>query len=266
MKYWNEVNQMPKTALEKQIEKQMRQAKQLADRQHRDEQRQARETRNAIRKQSIRDTAYSVVNGQPIIEGLRVMDATAEDTLRILLGCERSDDNRIEFCDDIFPAYIQASLETELEKLKNYGMINGLEMYISSNHLILLPQALSYFDSKEQAIALQKKHEEEKAQNIINNYGNLVYGDVSNSTLSVDNSVQKIKQLIDENGGDDKEVLHDLLEEVKELISNIEASRTIPKQKRLFQRISDHMEKHDWFYGAVVQLLGTAALTMLGQS
>ena len=145
-------------------------------------------------------------------------------------------------------------------------MINGVEMYIGSTHLNLLPQALSYFDDKKQALSLQKKHEEERAQNIVNNYGNLVYGDVTNSTLTVDNSIQKIKQMIDENGGEDKEILYDLLDEVKELISNIETSRTIPKQKKLFQRISDHMEKHGWFYGAVVQLLGTAALTLLGSA
>lgn len=35
-------------------------------------------------------------------------------------------------------------------------------------------------------------------------------------------------------------------------------------QKKLYQRISDHMEKYGWFYGAVVQLLGTAALGLVG--
>lgn len=70
--------------------------------------------------------------------------------------------------------------------------------------------------------------------------------------------------MIDEKGGEDAEELHDLLEEVKELIENMQTSRSVPKQKKLFQRISDHMAKHGWFYGAVIQLLGTAALTMLG--
>ena len=78
------------------------------------------------------------------------------------------------------------------------------------------------------------------------------------------NSIYQIEQAIDEKGGKDKEELHELLNEVKELIENIEASRSIPKQKKLYQRISDHMEKHGWFYGAVVQLLGTAALDLLG--
>jgi uncharacterized protein YozE (UPF0346 family) len=58
--------------------------------------------------------------------------------------------------------------------------------------------------------------------------------------------------------------LYEILNDVKELIENIQTSRTIPKQKKLFERISDHMEKHGWFYGAVVQLLGTAAINLLG--
>ena len=38
----------------------------------------------------------------------------------------------------------------------------------------------------------------------------------------------------------------------------MQASRNIPKQKKLFQRLNDHIVRHGWFYGAVVQLLGTA--------
>lgn len=100
-------------------------------------------------------------------------------------------------------------------------------------------------------------------QSIVN-YGNLVFGDVSGSTLSVDNSIHEIERAIDERGGDDKADLYELLDEVKELIENMQTSRSIPKQKKLYQKLSDHMAKHGWFYGAVVQLLGTAALGMLG--
>ena len=91
-----------------------------------------------------------------------------------------------------------------------------------------------------------------------------MFGNVSDSMLTVDNSIHKIEQAIEENGGTDKEELYKILNDVKELIENIQTSRTIPKQKKLFARISDHMEKHGWFYGAIVQLLGTAAINLLG--
>lgn len=96
------------------------------------------------------------------------------------------------------------------------------------------------------------------------NNGNMVFGNVSGSTLSVDNSIHKLERDIEELGGDDKEELQELLDEVKELIENIQSSRTIPKQKRLFQRLNDHVVKHGWFYGGVVQLLGTAVMKCLG--
>lgn len=114
------------------------------------------------------------------------------------------------------------------------------------------------------------EYEEEKANQqyifsgSFNNNGNMVFGSISGSTLSVDNSIHKLERDIEELGGDDKEELQELLDEVKELIENIESSRSIPKQKRLFHRLNDHVVRHGWFYGGVIQLLGTAVMKCLG--
>ena len=102
------------------------------------------------------------------------------------------------------------------------------------------------------------------AGNTYYNYGNMVFGDVVDSTLSVDNSIHQLERSIEERGGEDKEELMELLEDVKELIANIESSRAIPKQKKLFQRLNDHVVRHGWFYGAVIQLLGTVVMNGLG--
>lgn len=82
------------------------------------------------------------------------------------------------------------------------------------------------------------EYEEEKARSHQQNFfsgsftnnGNMVFGNVSGSTLSVDNSIHKLERDIEELGGDDKEELQELLDEVKELIENIQSSRTIPKK------------------------------------
>lgn len=92
---------------------------------------------------------------------------------------------------------------------------------------------------------------------------NLVLGDVVNSSLNVDNSIKRIASEIEEKGGEDKEALLALLEEAKELTDNIETTRQIPKNKGFFKRLSSHLEKHGWFYGEIVGLLGTATLTMI---
>lgn len=183
-----------------------------------------REEARMERKAIIRERASSIVNGSSIIEGVRIMDKTAEEVLRCLLDNNTQGGSRVCFVDDIFPDYVQMSIGVELEKLTQYGMIGGLISYDNGGMLNLLPPAFSYFEDKEQALERQKR----------------------------------------KHGGDDKADLYELLDEVKELIENMQTSRSIPKQKKLFQKLSDHMAKHGWFYGAVVQLLGTAAFGMLG--
>ena len=135
---------MAKTQQERLLEKQIKQAKDA-------QRKQEREARQA----ATRDRAASIVNGQPMVEGLRILDETAEEVLRCLLQCDRSDDNMISFEDDIFPRYIQMSSNIELEKLVQYGMIGGLISYDCGGFCYLLPPAITYFERKEQALARQ---------------------------------------------------------------------------------------------------------------
>ena len=255
---------MPKSELQKQLEKQMKQEKQLADRKRRDDEKRAREEKQQAHKEALRLRASSIVSGQPLIEGFRMMDSTAEEVLRCILKCERKNEHRVSFIDDIFPDYIQMSTSLELEKLVQYGMIGGLFEWDNGAMLDLLPPAFSYFDNKEAALKRKKETEEIMSVGNITNYGNIVFGDVSNSALNVDNSIHEIERMIDERGGEDRQVLTDILEEVKEFIENMEASRSIPKQKKLFQRLTEHFAKHGWFYGAILQLLGTTVMQMIG--
>ncbi|MDD6143012.1 MAG: hypothetical protein PUD16_05915 [bacterium] len=254
---------MPKSPLERQIEKQMQQAKQLAERQRRDEQKRAREEQQAQREAAIRERAASVVSGQPLVAGFRIMDTTAEIMLKCLLDYCPSETNRITFSDEIFPEELQWSTSIELEKLVQYGMIGGLLSWVGGGMLTLLPPAHCYFEEKNKAL-LRREEQNKMATGNITNYGNIVFGNVSGSTLSVDNSIKQLEREIEEKGGEDKELLRELMEEVKELVENIESSRTIPKQKKLFQRLNDHVVRHGWFYGGVIQLLGTAVMNGLG--
>ena len=260
-------NIMAKSSLEKQIEKASKQQKLLADKKRKEEQKQARETAREAQKVATRERASSIVNNQSFADGFLIMDATAEEVLKCLLNCERSNENRVSYSNDIFPTYVQTSIDLEMEKQLQYGMITGLRPYgASGGWLNLLPQALTYFEDKKNAIERQKEKEKMSTGNInnYNNYGNMVFGNVSDSTLSVDNSIHQIEKDIEEHGGADKEVLKELLDDVKELIENIESSRSIPKQKKLHERLNEHIVKHGWFYGAVVQLLGTAVMNSLG--
>lgn len=255
---------MPKSELEKQLEKQGRQAKQLADRQRRDNQKQAREAERTAHKEAIRVQAASIVNGQPLVDNFRVMDPTSEEVLRCLLQCELHQGNHIRFNDEDFPGYVQMSIPLEIEKLIQYGMVAGPNRWMGGGTLYIQPPAFTYFQDKQEAMERQKNVQATNQISNVVNYGNLVVGNVSDSTMAIDNSIQHIEKAIDDQGGEDKEELHALLEEVKELIDNMKTSRSIPRQKRLYERLQEHLCKHGWFYGAVIQLLGTAAMGILG--
>ena len=246
---------MAKSPYEKLLEKQIKQAKDAERKRERD-----------ARKQAILDRATIIVNGQPIIGGMRIMDDASEEVFKTILSVYKSNDERyVEGDYDIIPVAYRNSLSLEFEKLSLYGVISSPSVWITGGwEATITPQGITYFENKEQAF---KRHEEEQKQmsfGNITNYGNIVFGNVSGSTLTVDNSIHQIERMIDERGGEDKAELLELLEEVKELIENIQTSRNVPKQKKLFQKISDHVAKHGWFYGAIVQLLGTATMTMLG--
>lgn len=252
---------MVKLSFDKQIEKQI---KRQTDKFIKEQKRQAREQEKNDRKERIRETAKTIVNGQPVISDFKIMDQTAEIVLQCLLKQEIGEDKKVCFCDDIFPDYLQMGIGVELEKLVQYGIISGLFCFDNGGMLYLLPTAYTYFENKEAAYLRQKEAQDNMSQEFFYNTGNIVFGNVTDATLSVDNSITELAKAIDEYGGEDKEILHDLLEEVKDLIETIESSKQIPKQRKLHEKLTDHMAKHGWFYGAVLQLLGTAAMNVLG--
>lgn len=249
---------MAKTSLEKQIAKAQREEKRIAEK-------QAREARQLARKEARQQQAASIVNGRPMVEGIRILDTTAEEVLRCLLEkCKAGDGSQRNYSDDDFPAYVKYSVSLEMEKLVQYGMISIVVDWDSGGIVNLLPQALSYFADKDAALKKQEEQRETKKFGSIVNYGNFVMGNATNSTFSIDNSVHRIEHEIEQTAGEDKAELLALLDEVKELMENMESSRTIPKQKGLFQKLTSHLATHGWFYAEIVALLGQQAITMLG--
>lgn len=88
------------------------------------------------------------------------MDATAEEVLQCLLQYEQEQDNHINFHKDIFPEYVQTSMELELENLIQYGMIGGLCNWVTGDMLNILPPAFAHFEENETVLKYQKKRQE----------------------------------------------------------------------------------------------------------
>ena len=228
---------------------------------------QLREQRKQIQRETNRHVASTIVNRQPIIGGMRIMDPSSEEILRCILSAYDGNENReVRGNDTIIPTAYQSSLSLEFEKLKMYGILTSVCVYISAVwEVTIAPQGLTYFEDKIQAEEKEKIMQKSSINigSIVATGSNLILGDAVNSNLSIDNSMQRIEDEINEKGGEDSEKLKELLDEVKELIENMQESRHIPKNKSLFERLSNHLEKHGWFYGEVVGLIGAAAMQML---
>ena len=198
---------------------------------------------------------------------MRIMAPSSEEILRYILSAYDGNENReVRGNDTIIPTAYQSSLSLEFEKLKMYGILTSVCVYISAVwEVTIAPQGLTYFEDKIQAEEKEKIMQKSSINigSIVATGSNLILGDAVNSNLSIDNSMQRIEDEINEKGGEDSEKLKELLDEVKELIENMQESRHIPKNKSLFERLSNHLEKHGWFYGEVVGLIGAAAMQML---
>ncbi len=91
---------MAKSSLEKAIEKQQREAKKMADQEAR------------------RQRASAIVNGQPQIGGMRIMDQAAEEVFKAVLSCYDGNEKRYVHSNcDVIPEAHQNSLLLEFEKL-----------------------------------------------------------------------------------------------------------------------------------------------------
>lgn len=242
--------------LEQQLKKQQQEAKRQVER-------TARETKRIA-------VAQSIVDNQPTIGEVKIMDRNSEEILKILLKMyEEKKSYEIQaFYEDIPEVYLDG-LTQLLDTLQQYGMIFSHNEFIGGSfRFSLSPLALTYFEDKERAIKEEKEKQMAQninIQNLTANGSNINFGTINNSILTIENLTSEIEKRIEEEGGSDKAELKDLLEEVKELCENIQINSSLPKRTNLMNKISNHLEKHGWFYGAVAQLIGTAAMgAMLG--
>ncbi len=137
---------MAKSSFEKALEKQQKEAKRLADK-------KKREDRRTMEDAARRERASSIINGQPMVGNMRMMDASAEEVLHVILENYEENENRYVSGDESdFPPAYQSSIRLELEKLSMYGMISNPQVYVYGNwELTLTLQGISYFEDKEKA-------------------------------------------------------------------------------------------------------------------
>ena len=162
-------------------------------------------------------------------------------------------------------------LRAMIRELIDNGLINVQWADDIPYYIVINNSGRTYFERESEYEKVQKQSYG-PTYNIgtVNATGsNVIFGDSNNSTFNIDNSIKefekKIQNDIDELGGDDKEELKELFEEAKELMENIKSTRQVPKNKGFFKRLNEHVVKHGWFYGAILQLMGTEALALIAK-
>lgn len=99
------------------------------------------------------ETASNIVNQQPIINGFKIMDSSAEELLRIILdNYDGNEERYVNLNYDVLPRRLEMSINIELEKLSQYGVIapNPIAV-VSFAGIYLTSEGINYFESKEKA-------------------------------------------------------------------------------------------------------------------
>lgn len=179
---------MPKSPLEKQLEKNRAEAKRQADRARIAEQKRLQQEKELAQKEALRQEAASIVAGQEVIDGFRLLDINAEKILGCLIEhCKNPETGHVNFENDVFPDQFQSSIGLELEKLTQYGMLTVYTRWMGGGIVNLLPAAFAYHENKERAMLKKAQSAQLPISN--NYYGNtnVIEGAVSASAIIAGN-------------------------------------------------------------------------------
>ena len=113
------------------------------------------EAKRKFDEETRRMVASSIVNGQPSINGMRIMDAASEEVLAAILKKYDGNELRhVQGSSDDVPAPYRTTLIPEFEKLRMYGVVTYPHANILGEwEATLTPQGISYFDDREKALA-----------------------------------------------------------------------------------------------------------------
>ena len=154
-----------------------------------------------------------------------------------------------------------------ISELKANGLINVSWASNTVNNAVLTQPGRTYFEREEKYFK-RMKESANNTYNVGNIYAdgsNVVIGDVINSSLNIDNSYTRIENRIEQEcNQEDKLEIKELLEETKEIIDNMKKNGSIGQRKSFFKRLTDHACKYGWLYAEIVNLIGNAAIGIIG--
>ena len=151
--------------------------------------------------------------------------------------------------------------------LKTNGLLNLIWADGTVYNAVLTQPGRTYFEREEKYFK-RMKESANNTYNVGNIYAdgsNVVIGDVINTSLNIDTSYTRIENRIEQEcNQEDKLEIKELLEETKEIIDNMKKNGSIGQRKSFFKRLTDHACKYGWLYAEIVNLIGNAAIGIIG--
>ena len=136
---------MAKSALEKAIDK------------------QNKVTAKAERKARNGRIAESIIAGQPILFGVRILDSDSEAMLNAILSqYDGNENNHVSFRGDDLPRSLHDSIAVQYEKLERYGLISSCIPYGNGAIITISDAAKTYKNRKEEALRKQEEEQERR--------------------------------------------------------------------------------------------------------
>ena len=175
---------MPKSSLEKQLEKNRVEMKRQVEKARKDEKTRLRKEQELAKKEELRQRASAIICRQEIVDGFLIIDNDAEIVLNCLIEhCTNPQNGHVNFENTYFPPQYKRTISLEIEKLVQYGMLTVFAIWGNGGIVNLLPAAFSYQFEKERAMMKKTQNGQPQVEN--NYYGNtnVISGTVNSSAI-----------------------------------------------------------------------------------
>jgi len=162
-----------------------------------------------------------------------------------------------------FPEYIKVQIKRLFKTLeikgcaaKTYCWLNG------SWEAILTPKGTNYFEKEEESKKMNNNSITIKSFNVSSS--NINFGIVNNSNTNIEHTFKEIDKKIDDEADDeDKEELKNILQELKQYINDLSDLKSVKQNKNLFKKMSNHLNKYNWFYQSVMNIIGNTIINIM---
>ena len=218
-----------------------------------------------IREENKKSEIQRIVSNRGDGNNMKLLNDIERELLSIILEREHKDFTYSGSIEQ-FPQYITIQIKRLFSILEECGYAAKTYCWLSGEwQVILTPLGVKYFENEEKYKMMNNKTINIGTLNA--NGSNVNFGNIYDSTFNVDNSYQEIEKIIDEKAEEcDEKELKEILVKLKDYVENISDTKVICKNTRLFDKIGTHIQKYQWFYQLIINLIGTSVLGVMGAS